>query len=115
MNITQPHPNEDGYRVEFACYFQDNPDIVELVEVSPEVLDPGDEEFYAVSLATPRTVPGVGHVRITLITPGEFNRARESPDSPGGRLLRRLQREQNYHILVGASTPYAQELACAAR
>ena len=112
--MIESHQDDPDYRVEFACYFHSRPDTIDLIEVSPNVLDPGDEEFYSICLAAPPTFSDVRHLRITLITPSEFDRARRKPDSPGGQMLDRLRRGQDFHVLAGDRSRYAQELRRAA-
>lgn len=117
QDLTHRHVTDPDINVEFACYFVDSADaddVVDLLEVSPTVLDPGDEEFYAVNLATPHGAP-VGHVRITLVAPAEFARALANPESRGGRLIKQLKKTQAYRVLVGADTRYARDLQRAAR
>ena len=109
------HSSDPEFRTEFACYFQERAGGLGLLEVSPTVLDPGDEEFYGVEFDVPPTDPPVRQVRIILVTPEEFERARKRPRSRGGRMLERLRRDQNYHILVGEDGHYARELRRAAQ
>jgi hypothetical protein len=113
-DLTLSHSSNPELKVEFACYFTNAADTVDLLEVSPTVLDPGDEEFYAVSLAAPASIP-VRQVRITLIAPDEFDRALSHPESRGGKVLEHLRISQDYDVLVGSDSRYARELKRAAQ
>lgn len=110
QELAQSHRSDPDFRTEFACYFSDDSNTLNLLEVSPTVLDPGDEEFYGVNFAIPPTEPPMKQVRIILVAPEEFDRARSNPSSPGGQLLERLISTTDYHVLVGEDTHYAREL-----
>jgi hypothetical protein len=108
--LVQQHQQDPDYKVEFACYFQDRTDTVDLLEVSPTILDPGDEEFYAVTLAAPSTVSDGLQIRVILVTPAEFDRARKRNHSRGGEVLERLRQQSDYRVVLGEHTRYAREL-----
>ena len=62
------HKDDLEYKTEFACLFpSERPETVNLLEVTPEVLDSGDAYFDAVSLALPTHVSGARHVQIILV------------------------------------------------
>jgi len=105
------HRDRPDYRTRFACLFpSERPQTVNLLEVSPKVLDSGDAYFDAVSLALPTSVSGARHVQIILVTPKQFDRALADPSTPGGQVIERLRREREFEILLGGKTSYARAL-----
>lgn len=115
LELVKAHDEDPEYGVEFACWFrQDHPDTVVLLEVSPNVLDPGDASFYEVNMAVPRVEAGVGHIQFVLVSPAEFHQAAADGETRGGALINRLRRTQAFDVLSGAGTPYEEALRCAA-
>jgi hypothetical protein len=105
------HRDRSDYRTRFACVFpSERPETVNLLEVSPKVLDSGDAYFDAVSLALPTSVSGARHVQIILVTPRQFEQALTDPSTPGGQLIERLRLKREFEILLGARTSYARAL-----
>jgi hypothetical protein len=112
-SLVRRHDADPDYGVESACWFQaEESGLVNLLEISGNVLDPGDASFYGVTLAAPESEAGVVHVRFILVSPDEFDRALREPDSPGGHLISRLRRSQQFEVLSGAGTRYDTALRC---
>src|SRR5207248_9921943 len=98
------------YQVSFACWYRDGPETIELLEVSPTLLDPGDASFDAVLFGTDNNIPSVRHLLVVLVSPAEFERALQQPESRGGTLLRRLRHDGGFEVLVGAGSKFEEAL-----
>lgn len=109
------HAESDTKPVLAALYTGEQPDHVYLLEVAEGVADPGDCDWDTFEFIPPREwqVPKGGRLAFTFLSPTEFARASEQPDTPGGGLLARLRsqvRTGQCKILLGAERPEARVL-----